>query len=82
MSNNTPDYNDNLAFEPELNWEELVALMRDKIEQGYFETWFDVKIGEAIATFYSTGDVVIEGKVVKKKKTPAQMKTIIEALRG
>lgn len=82
MSNNTPDYNDNLAFEPEFTWKDLVALMRDKIEQGCLETWFDVKIGEAIVTFYSTGDVVIAGAVVAKNKTPAQMKTIIEALWG
>jgi hypothetical protein len=29
MSNNAPDYEDNLAFEPEMTWEELVEWVKN-----------------------------------------------------
>lgn len=67
--------------EPEMTWEELCDLIKDKIERGYLNTWFDVNIGEAEATFYHSGEIMIEGAVVAKNKTPYQMKAIIEALK-
>lgn len=80
--NNTPDYDNNLAFKPELTWEELCEWAKDKNASRDHKNWFDIKIVEATATFFNDGDIVIEGAFVAYNKTPAQMKTIIEALWG
>lgn len=81
--NNTPDYENDLAFKPELTWEELREWVKDKIEPEfeYPKSWFEIEIGEATATFWCDGDIVIEGAIIANNKTPAQTKTIIEALR-
>lgn len=75
------DY-DNLAFEPKITWEELCELMKDKIELGYFKSWFDMSYNDARFTFYNGGDVVVNGITIAELRTPEQMKTIIEALWG
>ena len=75
------DYED-LAFKPELTWEELCEWGKDKIELGYFKSWFDMSYNDARFTFYNSGDVVVNGITIAELRTPAQMKTIIEALWG
>lgn len=80
--NNTPDYDNNLAFEPELTWEELCEWAGDRAELGYFKSWFDMEYNDARFTFYNSGDVVVNGITIAELRTPEQMKTIIEALWG
>ena len=79
--NNTPDY-DNLAFKPELTWEELCEWAKDKgayvLEQDEF--YFDY------LWFSSDGDITLKDGdttyFVGSPRTYEQMKTIIEALWG
>lgn len=80
MSNNAPDYKDDLAFEPEMTWEE-------------FKNWcknFDILIKETFVYynglyFYDDGDIVVrvgdyEGILVSKNRTYKQMQEIIKNL--
>lgn len=80
--NNQPDYKDNLVFEPKMTWEELCEQYKDKIELGYFKSWFDIDYNDARVTFYNSGDIVVNGVTIAELRTPEQMKTIIEALWG
>lgn len=80
--NNTPDYDNNLAFEPELTWEELCEWVGDSAELGYFKSWFDISYNDSGFTFYNSGDVCVNGITIAELRTPAEMKTIIEALWG
>lgn len=75
------DYED-LAFKPELTWEELCEWVGERAELGYFKSWFDMENNDARFTFYNSGDIVVNGVTITELRTPAQMKTIIEALRG
>lgn len=82
MSNNTPDYNEDLAFKPEFTWKELCGYAKSKgalIGDGNFEfenlTFFedgDITFSEGFDGFY----------YIARKRTYEQMKTIIEALWG
>ena len=70
--NNTPDY-DNLAFKPELTWEELCEwAVKETNAKEYFSLMTGIKSFEIKET----------STVLAENKTPAQMKTIIEALWG
>lgn len=79
--NNGPDYKDNLAFEPEMTWEQLVEWAESKnldisggknrISIGTIIFWDDKTIAHSLASYYKT---------IAENRTPAQMKLIIEEL--
>ena len=83
--NNTPDYNDDLAFKPELTWEELWKYAEKKgakvddgciiFNQGCSNLVFS-QYGCIQAFEGNIGVFVAEGLIYE------QMKTIIEALWG
>lgn len=79
--NNEPDYKDNLAFEPEMTWEQLVEWARDR----GFEHINDFYLIKPFWSFSKTGE--FEHKynddiwiVLSKNLKPAKMKLIIEGL--
>lgn len=75
------DYED-LAFKPELTWEELCEWVSKGAELGNSKKWFDIENYGARFTFYYSGDVVVDGVTIAELRTPEQMKAIIEALWG
>lgn len=81
---NTPDYNDNLAFKPELTWEELCEWAKEKKYQADFK--LDAIVLRNVVALTMAGDVLINAKTclvqIADNRTPEQMKTIIEALWG
>lgn len=85
--NNTPDY-DNLAFEPELTWEELCEWAKNKnLEQGNEKYPRSIFIPSTEDTteihFYEDGYVSVwdeEEITISTRRSYEQMKTIIEAL--
>lgn len=90
MSNNTPDYKDNLVFPPEMTWEELVEKARElgyeylKDDYGLGHT-LHKKMNTEIRFIYATGNIVIEdingvGFIFRENRTPAQMYQIMKAL--
>ena len=85
MSNNTPDY-DNLAFKPELTWEELCEwAVKEMNAKEYFSLMTGIKSLEFRGLEFSdVGIVKIKetSTILAKNKTPTQMKTIIEDLWG
>lgn len=87
--NNTPDYENNLAFKPELAWEELCDWVRKDFSQKliddgetlnmYSKDFFFINN----MMFVSCGNILTDGRCyIAENKTPSQMKTIIEALWG
>lgn len=86
MTNNTPDYNDNLAFEPEFTWEDLIDWVKSiapkLIEQNesismYERGFFLINN----ICFCECGNVLTNGRAyIARDKTPRQMQTIIKAL--
>ena len=87
--NNTPDYDNNLAFEPELTWEELCEWVKKDFSQKlidggetlnmYSKDFFFINN----MMFVSCGNILTDGRCyIAKNKTPSQMKTIIDALWG
>ena len=90
MSNNAPDYKDNLVFEPEMTWEEL-ANKAEELGYEYLKDGYGLghtlhkKMNTEIRFVYATGNIVIEdingyGFIFKENRTPAQMYQIIKAL--
>lgn len=86
MSNNAPDYNDNLAFEPELTWEDLVKWVKNiapkLIEQGHSVATYNITVVFINnICFNERGNVLTNtGAYIARNKTPRQMQTIIKAL--
>lgn len=85
FNNNQPDYEDNLAFEPKMTWEELVKKYGCEDDADFFF----MSMGEnKYFSFYNDGQVVVmythmgyESRIIlAENRTPEQMKTIIEAL--
>lgn len=87
--NNTPDYENDLVFMPELTWEELCEWVRKDFSQKlidggetlnmYSKEFFFINN----MMFINGGNVLTNGRCyIAENKTPAQMKTIIEALWG
>lgn len=78
MSNNAPDYENNLVFPPTITWTELVEWAKGvkgaKVYDGYFVI-DDLQ-------FMNTGEIWIywEDYKLAENRTPAQMQTIIKAL--
>lgn len=87
MSNNEPDYKENLVFEPKMTWEELVKKYGCEDDDDFF---FKSMGGDKYFSFYKDGQIVVmytyngyESRIIlAENKTPEQMKTIIEALWG
>ena len=79
------EYED-LAFKPELTWEELCEwAVKEMNAKEYFSLMTGIKSFEFRGLEFSdVGIVKIKetGTVLAKNKTSAQMKIIIEALRG
>ena len=92
MTNNTPDYNDNLAFEPEMTWEDLIEWVRKcREEYNDFNVYIcDEDIYAKNLTFCSDGHIYVDESClgdeitvipcVTSERTPRQMQTIIKAL--
>lgn len=78
MTNNAPDYNDNLAFEPEMTWEDLVEWAKEFCKQQKLgaSIYPDAFIIQSL-TFDRSGDIE---QCRVKNRTPRQMQTIIKAL--
>ena len=83
MSNNAPDYNDNLAFEPRMTWEQLIEWMKnsDLVLKCNItmksKDWFMLNN----IFFNSIGNVLTnERYFIADNRTPAQMQTIIKTL--
>ncbi len=92
MTNNTPDYNDNLAFEPEFTLEDLVKWVRKYREE---VNDFDIIAGDEDIylknlRFCSDGYIYVDEDSLEEdvnvvpcitsERTPRQMQTIIKAL--
>lgn len=73
------DYKD-LAFKPELTWEELKGYAKQNKLYRPHATRDDFFIGSMF--FRYNGEIRANGIIIAENKTPAQMKTIIEALWG
>lgn len=81
MSNNTPDYNDNLVFEPEMTWEEFVAIY-DK-EKTLHEDMIMVSFADTLLEFRKDGRIKNEeGYVLAYNFSYKQMEQVIKALKG
>lgn len=86
--NNTPDYKEDLAFKPELTWEELCDKYNSDDNDDFLINKYLSK--EVRMSFWRDGDLFIHygngsietGFRIAENKTPAQMKAIIEALWG
>jgi hypothetical protein len=82
MSNNTPDYNDNLAFEPKMTWEELCEWVKENkslpADTLISERYIEIRQ----LTFYKGHEVDAGITIIAEECTYEQMKTIIEALWG
>lgn len=90
MSNNEPDYGDNLAFEPEMTWEELVEWVKKSIdkdilyihnESNYVDEYIEIKQ----MIFSRTGDIYFNNwdeyhELICTGKTPRNIQTIIKVL--
>ena len=90
MSNNAPDYGDNLVFEPEMTWEELVEWVKKSVDKdnicihnegGYINE--EIQIEKFI--FTRTGCIYFENfdyedEIVFENRTPENMQAIIKAL--
>lgn len=80
------DYNENLAFEPKLTWEEFVEKYGDgdddfvRIKTNSYTTvsfWKDGELSVSLSERGASARICIA-----ENRTPAQMEAIIEALRG
>lgn len=81
MSNNTPDYNDNLVFEPEMTWEEFVSIY-DK-EKTLYEDMIMVSFADTLLEFCKDGRIKNEeGYVLAYNFSYKQMGQVIKALKG
>lgn len=79
------NYSENLAFEPEFTWGNLLDWVREfcHSKKMYFELEYDstmLMIGQVV--FEEDGDVSCCecGKILAETRTPRQMQTIIKAL--
>lgn len=79
------NYKDNLAFEPELTWDELAEWARNYAEKN------DIRLEEEQNSFtlwgiecYKDGEILLQTNYdsvdLKKKASPRQMQTIIKVL--
>lgn len=82
--NNTPDYDNNLAFEPKIpvypySWGDLVEHCRNKdlFDKEPTADYFNI----GVLSFHKDGIVRADGIMISKC-TYTEMKTIIEALWG
>lgn len=79
MSNNAPDYEDNLVFPPTITWTEFVEWAKSIKGAEVYESYIVIddlqftKVGEIW--------VYMEDYKLVENRTPAQMKTIIKALK-
>lgn len=83
--NNTPDYNDNLAFEPEFTWEDLVEWAKEfckKHHLSYELDYCDTLLAIDLVSVQKDGYVSCNGcyHSLAENRTPRQMQTIIKAL--
>lgn len=82
MTNNTPDYAENLAFEPEMTWEDLVEWAKEFADKNKLRMKAKVRgidVGEL--SIWPSGIVYsITGTCLNINRTPRQMQTIIKAL--
>ena len=79
--NNAPDYKDNLAFKPELTWEELCEWVwsnKNKIDALVGNDYIEVRCID----FNKDHTIDADGGTIAKDRTYEQMKAIIEALWG
>lgn len=80
------DYNEDLVFEPKMTWEEFV----EKYGDGDDDVVYIKTNSYTTVSFWKDGDIsvsLLERGVsaricIVENRTPEQMKTIIEALRG
>ena len=80
------DYNENLAFEPKMTWEELVEKYGDgdddvvSIKTNSYTTVSFWKDGDISVSLLERG---VSARIcIAENKAPEQMKTIIQALWG
>ena len=78
--NNTPDYNDNLAFEPKLTWRDLKEFAKQYTFYYPHVTRDDFFIG--LLLFRSNGEIRANGVVIADNRSYEQMKNIIDTLGG
>lgn len=84
--NNTPDYNENLAFKPELTWEELKEWAKNKVKKIESEIIF-IDFGDGNEVMFKPNHKIEFNNedmwcVVRRNVSYERMKTIIEALWG
>ena len=84
MSNNTPDYNDNLVFTPTITWSDLVEWVKEidgvEIYNNYCIIAYDLEFFDTghVDTYDIDGNLVIP--CIAVNRTPEQMKIILENL--
>lgn len=80
MSNNAPDYKDNLAFEPEMTWKDLVKFAQAK-GWSYMDDFCVYKDKLGIGKDGSLYSMGMKSKALTPPTLkPKQMKAIIENL--
>lgn len=81
MTNNAPDYDENLAFEPEMTWEEFVSIY-DK-EETLDEDGIMISFADTLLEFRKDGRIKDgEGYVLAYNFSYKQMEQVIKALKG
>lgn len=79
MTDNTPDYKNNLVFEPEMTWPELVEKAK---KLGYEYDDELEKLTNQYFYFYKTGGEIynVRFELFVNDRTPSQMYQIMKAL--
>ena len=90
MSNNAPDYRDNLYFEPEMTWEQLLEWIKKSFDKDdiyihnegeYVDEYIEMKQ----MIFSRTGDIHFNNwdeyhELICTGKTPRNMQIVIKVL--
>lgn len=80
MSNNTPDYKNNLVFEPSLTWEKLIELVNPLYVD---EDSFVIKLANGNhMTFMKDGDISYRLSILKVKASYEEMNLLAKILKA
>lgn len=82
MSNNTPDYENNLAFEPEFTWEDLVKWAKEFAENKKLSIKLKEKniVIDTVSLWRQGFVYSVDGMCLNVQRNPRQMQTVIKAL--
>lgn len=73
-----PDYKDDLVFKPEMSWEDFVKWVKEKSDNCEEIKPYLIKVCSLF--FGESGVIYSDITIISEKRTPAQMKAILENL--